>query len=73
MISGLSAARNRELVEQGLEINIRLAAKYAKAAEKSAKKLGRQGTAEAFGLISDQVADAFDELHPRQQTFGRAV
>lgn len=73
MIPGLSSSRNLELAEEGLEINMSLVRKYAEASRESASKLGREETAETFGLILDQVDDAFAELHPQQQTLGRPV
>jgi hypothetical protein len=64
---GLTAARQRELAEEALDINMGLARKYAFEARKSAAKLGRDDAAKGFDLVIDQVDDISQAVHHEQR------
>lgn len=67
---GLTAARQRELAEEALDINMGLARKYAVESRKSAAKLSRDDAAKGFDLIVDQLDDISDAVHHRQIPMG---
>jgi hypothetical protein len=64
---GISAARQRELAEEALDISIGTTRKYAVQSRKYAAKVGRDDAAKSFDLIVDQLDDISDAVHHTQR------